>query len=403
MEPGVVQDDRDLLSLIGLARRTTYHEGGSARRSGLPGSGRSSSSWSSGSVPRRTTGSPSRGPGTALFSSPLGKPHAPRLGLVAGADLVDGVDLPAFFQQIGDLVPDLGHPPGDGILVAAPHERVGEPEAHAQKVHEQPGEGLGPVLDSELDGHDVLKGRDVPETGLDTCLRRRFTKNLLQLLLPRPLEPRRVPAHDTTDYHGAQPGPPPLRQPLAYRPLGPLDHPRDNIQADAAGSVQNRLRLHSHKPVVVRTILPPDEDVPLLVRHVDLHETILCQMLRKRQPRIPQQLPQNAILFNSGHSSGMSGASLGSSASTTTWNTSPNPSSPSGSHHTGYSPGHYPSSSRPVIVQHHPEAVTLDIVRYRFNGETEDWIYIGDGIRGLDLSPESARRLVQVLGEYAGE
>ena len=322
---------------------------------------------------------------------------------MAGADLVDGVDLPAFFQQIGDLVPDLGHPPGDGILVAAPHERVGEPEAHAQKVHEQPGEGLGPVLDSELDGHDVLKGRDVPETGLDTCLRRRFTKNLLQLLLPRPLEPRRVPAHDTTDYHGAQPGPPPLRQPLAYRPLGPLDHPRDNIQADAAGSVQNRLRLHSHKPVVVRTILPPDEDVPLFVRHVDLHKTILCQMLRKRQPRIPQQLPQNAILFNSGHSSGMSGASLGSSASTTTWNTSPNPSSPSGSHHTGYSPGHYPSSSRPVIVQHHPEAVTLDIVRYRFNGETEDWIYIGDGIRGLDLSPESARRLVQVLGEYAGE
>lgn len=62
-----------------------------------------------------------------------------------------------------------------------------------------------------------------------------------------------------------------------------------------------------------------------------------------------------------------------------------------------------PSSSRPVIVQHHPEAVTLDIVRYRFNGETEDWIYIGDGIRGLDLSPESARRLVRALGEYVGE
>ena len=68
VEPGVVQDDRDLLSLIGLARRTTYHEGGSARRSGLPGSGRSSSSWSSGSVPRRTTGSPSRGPRTVLSS-----------------------------------------------------------------------------------------------------------------------------------------------------------------------------------------------------------------------------------------------------------------------------------------------------------------------------------------------
>ena len=263
--------------------------------------------------------------------------------------------------------------------------------------------GVRPVLDSESCLHDVLEGRDVPEGGLDSRLRGRPAEDLLQLLLLRPPELRRVLVSGVTGHHGSQPVPPPFREPLAYRLLGPLDHLRDNVQADATGGVHNRLRLHPNQLVGVRALLPPDEDVPLLVRHVDLHETILCQMLRKRQPRIPQQLPQNAILFNSGHSSGMSGASLGSSASTTTWNTSPNPSSPSGSHHTGYSPGHYPSSSRPVIVQHHPEAVTLDIVRYRFNGETEDWIYIGDGIRGLDLSPESARRLVQVLGEYAGE
>ena len=120
-------------------------------------------------------------------------------------------------------------------------------EAHAQKVHEQPVGGLGPVLDSELDLHDVLKGRDVPETGLDSRLRRRFTKNLLQLLLLRPLELCRVLVAGVTGYHGAQPGLPPLRQPLTYRPLGPLDHLRDNIQADAAGSVHNRLRLHSHQ------------------------------------------------------------------------------------------------------------------------------------------------------------
>ena len=61
-----------------------------------------------------------------LCSLPLGKPHAPGLGLVAGANLVNGVDLPAVLEQIGDLVPDLGHPPGDGLLVAAPRERVGE-------------------------------------------------------------------------------------------------------------------------------------------------------------------------------------------------------------------------------------------------------------------------------------
>ena len=121
-----------------------------------------------------------------LCSLSLGKPHAPRLGLVLDADLVDGVDLPAFFQQIVDLAPDLGHPPGDGLLVAALVERVGELEAHAQKAHEQPIGGLGPVLDSELDGHDVLKGRDVPETGFDACLRGRSTENLLQLLPSAP-------------------------------------------------------------------------------------------------------------------------------------------------------------------------------------------------------------------------
>jgi len=55
---------------------------------------------------------------------PLGEPHAPRLGLVLHADLVVGTGLPAVLEQTGDLVPDLGHPPGDGLLVAAPHERV---------------------------------------------------------------------------------------------------------------------------------------------------------------------------------------------------------------------------------------------------------------------------------------
>ena len=69
----------------------------------------------------------------SLVLFPLGKPHPLRLGLVAGADLVDGVDLPAFFREARDLVPDLGHPPGDGLLVTASFERVGELEAHARQ------------------------------------------------------------------------------------------------------------------------------------------------------------------------------------------------------------------------------------------------------------------------------
>ena len=103
-------------------------------------------------------------------------------------------------------------------------------------MHEQPVGGLGPVFDSESDLHDILKGRDVPETGLDARLRRRFTENLPQLLLLRPLETHRVPARGVTGYHGVQPGLPPLRQPLTYRPLGPLDHLRDSIQADTTGT-----------------------------------------------------------------------------------------------------------------------------------------------------------------------
>ena len=105
VEPGVVQDDRDLLSLIGLALKTIHHEGGSARRSGFPGSGRYSSSWSSGSVPRRLTGSPSHGPRTALFSFPWEATCAssrPR----AHADLVDGVRPPS--RPPGDRRPSPG-------------------------------------------------------------------------------------------------------------------------------------------------------------------------------------------------------------------------------------------------------------------------------------------------------
>ena len=301
MEPGVVQDDRDLLPLIGLARQATHHEGD------LLGVLVSLDGVDPHFLGRQAQ-CPEERPARLLAvhvqpcSLPLGKPHAPGLGLVLHPDLVDGTGLPALLEQIVDLAPDLGHPPGDGLLVAAPHERVGEPEAHARQAHEQPVGGLRPVLDAEPDGHDVLKGRDVPETGFDARLRGRSTENLLQLLLLRPLELCRVLVAGVTGYHGAQPVSPPFRQPLAYRLLGSLDHLRDNIQANAAGSVHNRLRLHSHQPVGVRALLPPDEDVPFLVRHVDLHATILYEVLRKHQPGIPQQPPQNAILFNSSHS-----------------------------------------------------------------------------------------------------
>ena len=48
-----------------------------------------------------------------------GQPHTPGDGLVLDAHLVDGVDLPAPGQQVGDLLTDLVHSLSDGGLVTA--------------------------------------------------------------------------------------------------------------------------------------------------------------------------------------------------------------------------------------------------------------------------------------------
>ena len=51
-------------------------------------------------------------------------------------------------------------------------------------------------------------------------------------------------------------------------------------------------------------------------------------------------------------------------------------------------------------IQHHPTATELTLVRYQYRTGDDTWLYIGDGSRGLDISLESARRLVRVLGWY---
>ena len=42
-------------------------------------------------------------------------------------------------------------------------------------------------------------------------------------------------------------------------------------------------------------------------------------------------------------------------------------------------------------------ATELSVVRYRYNSDDEEWIYVGDGRSGLDLSPESAQRLARAI------
>lgn len=57
------------------------------------------------------------------------------------------------------------------------------------------------------------------------------------------------------------------------------------------------------------------------------------------------------------------------------------------------SPGETPNS-----IARHAVATELAITRYQYPDDPDEWVYIGDGLHGLDLSVESVHRLVWVLG-----
>ena len=40
----------------------------------------------------------------------------------------------------------------------------------------------------------------------------------------------------------------------------------------------------------------------------------------------------------------------------------------------------------------------LYLVRYQYAGEVDEWLYLGDGHHGLDVSPETAQRLRWAIG-----
>ena len=53
-------------------------------------------------------------------------------------------------------------------------------------------------------------------------------------------------------------------------------------------------------------------------------------------------------------------------------------------------------------IHHHSTATELTLVRYQYPHDSDTWLYIGDGSRshGLDITLESARRLVSALARY---
>lgn len=54
-------------------------------------------------------------------------------------------------------------------------------------------------------------------------------------------------------------------------------------------------------------------------------------------------------------------------------------------------------------VARYLESADLDVVRYRYAADVQDWVFLGHGDDCLDLSLESARRLREALGMLLDE
>ena len=116
----------------------------------------------------------------------------------------------------------------------------------------------------EQDLHDVTYRRDVPEPDADTRRGGRPDQDGLEFFLLGAGGFRRVLVPGVPGEHRAHPGGPPLGQPFLHRPLGPLDHLRNDADSDSFRGVQDRFCLHPHQHMIVGTLLPPDQDGGLL-------------------------------------------------------------------------------------------------------------------------------------------
>ena len=50
------------------------------------------------------------------------------------------------------------------------------------------------------------------------------------------------------------------------------------------------------------------------------------------------------------------------------------------------------------VLQRRAVPAGLYLVRYQYAGEADEWLYLGDGHHGLDVSPETAQRLRLAIG-----
>ena len=185
--------------------------------------------------------------------------------------------LPALIQQALDLGLHLGHAPGDGFLVAVLVERVGQFEAQPAEAQEQLVRGVRLVFHVEHDLHDVTYRWDVPELGVDARLGGRLGEDFLEFLFLVAGEFRRVLVPGMPGQDRAHPGGLPIGQPFLHRPLGPLNHLRDDADSDSFRGVQDRFGLHPHQRMIVGTLPPPDQDCCFLQGDPDLHAPIISE------------------------------------------------------------------------------------------------------------------------------
>ena len=138
-------------------------------------------------------------------------------------------------------------------------------------------EEVRPVLDVEQDLHDVTYRWGVPELGVDTRLGGRLGQDGLEFFLLGAGEFRRVLVPGVPGQHRAHPAVPPTGQPLPDGFHAALNHFSDDAHINASRSVQDRFCFHPHQHIIVRALLPPDQDGGFFRGDLCLHVPITSE------------------------------------------------------------------------------------------------------------------------------
>ena len=129
---------------------------------------------------------------------------------------------------------------------------------------------------------------------MDARLGGRLGQDGLEFLLLGAGEFRRVLVPGVPGQHRAHPAVPPTGQPLPDGFHAALNHFSDGAHINASGGVEDRFCFHPHQHVIVRALLPPDQDVGFL------RVTSTC--MPQSYPKQHRKSTRNTVSFHDGHS-----------------------------------------------------------------------------------------------------